>query len=318
MDLSILSRLVRGKVLLGEELAPHTSIGVGGKADALVVPDGIDDVREVLRFCRSEDLPLLFLGRGTNILILDDGFPGVVVKVGGKMSEVKLSAPHTVEAEAGVALSDVIELSKRLRLSGMEFAIGIPGSIGGGVWINAGAKTHSLGDVVSFVDVLDEEGGLVRLERDELSFGYRTSSFQDKDWFIWRVGLVLQPSSSEVIEEKLRYFWERRKHQPYHFPSAGCVFKNPPGAFAGRLIEMSGCKGMRIGDAMVSPNHANFIVNLGNARASDVLALIRVVRDRVRESFGVELELEIEVRGGELETVRRRCAREMVLERNWR
>ncbi len=295
-----LAKCLRGEVMYNEPLAPYTSLGVGGPADVMVVPHDVDDVKQIIRFCYKEDIPLLFLGKGTNILIRDEGFPGIVVRIGGKISDIRYNG-KLLEAESGALLSEMIEFSKRLNLSGLEFAIGIPGSLGGAIWVNAGAKTHSIGDRVKWVEVITEDGSVERLDKSEIAFSYRSTSLQFKPWFIWKAALELEKSKVEIIEEKLKYFWQRRLNQPYHLPSAGCVFKNPPGDHAGRLIDACGCKGMRIGDAMISLDHANFMVNLGNAAARDVLALIEKTRERVYQTFGIRLSLEIEIRGGHCE-----------------
>ncbi len=295
MKIGRLLSKVKGTVLREEPLSNHTSIGIGGPADYLIIPEGVDDVRRVISFSSEEGLRLLFLGQGSNVLIGDDGFRGIVLKFaeGGSFQCVRLLDGCKLEAQAGTPLKRLINLSQEKGLSGLEFAIGIPGSLGGAIWTNAGANSHAIGNLVEKIAVVKEDGELSELNGDEVEFSYRYSTFQERKWFIWKAVLKLQPSTPASIARKIKSFWERRRKQPFAYPSAGCIFKNPPGDFAGRLIEKAGCKGLVIGGAKVSESHANFIINIGGAKARDVLQLMELIREKVREKFGVELEPEI-------------------------
>ncbi|MCD6362980.1 MAG: UDP-N-acetylmuramate dehydrogenase [Synergistetes bacterium] len=286
---------IKGTVLREEPLSNHTSIGIGGPADYLIIPEDVDDVRRVISFSAEEGLKLLFLGQGSNVLIGDDGFRGIVLKFAevGNFQCVRLLNGCKLEAQVGTSLKRLINLSQEKGLSGLEFAIGIPGSLGGAIWTNAGANSHAIGDLVERIFVVKEDGEVSELNGNDVKFSYRYSTFQQRKWFIWKAVLKLQPSTPANIAKKIRAFWERRRKQPFAYPSAGCIFKNPPGDFAGRLIEKAGCKGLVIGGAKVSESHANFIINIGGAKASDVLQLMELIKNRVREKFGIELEPEI-------------------------
>ncbi len=287
---------IKGKVDFDVPLRDFTSISIGGLAKAVVEPVDIEDVRRVIDFSRNEDVPLLFLGNGTNVLIVDEGFPGVVVRVAPNFGEYWVE-DGSIVAEAGVSLHELIKISQNEGLSGLEFAIGIPGSLGGAIWINAGANSHSIGDIVEKVDVITQDLEYKSFSKDEIGFGYRRTVFQERPDFIWKVYLKLREASPEEIKNNILEFAERRKSQPANLPSAGCIFKNPPGNYAGKLIELAGCKGLRVGGAVVSSEHANFIVNRGDATSTDVLKLIEIIREKVRRDFGVELELEIDIKG---------------------
>jgi len=287
---------IKGKVEFDVPLRDFTSISIGGLARAVVEPVDVEDVRKVIDFSKNEDIPLLFLGNGTNVLIMDEGFPGVVVRVAPAFGKYWVEDGFIV-AEAGVSLHELIKVSQSKGLSGLEFAIGIPGSVGGAVWINAGANSHSIGDIVEKVDVITRDLEYKTFERNEIEFDYRSTVFQQRPDFIWKVHLRLREASLEEIKNNILKFAERRKTQPANLPSAGCIFKNPPGNYAGKLIELAGCKGLRVGGAVVSSEHANFIVNRGDATSTDVLKLIDIIREKVRRDFGVELELEIDIKG---------------------
>lgn len=297
MKMERLLTKIKGIVLKGEPMANHTSIGIGGPADYFIIPEDIEDVRRIVAFCNEAGVKVLFLGQGSNVLIGDDGFRGVVVKLvdGRHFQGVYFLDQFKLEVQAGVSLKRLINLSQEKGLSGLEFAIGIPGSLGGAIWTNAGANSHAIGSLVERVTVIQEDGGIKELCDGEMVFSYRYSNFQEKKWFIWKAVLRLEPSAPAEIARKIRIFWEKRKRQPFFYPSAGCIFKNPPGDYAGRLIEQSGCKGMVIGGAKVSESHANFIINIGGAKARDVLQLMEIIKEKVKEKFGIELEPEIAI-----------------------
>lgn len=297
MGIERLLSKIKGVVLRGEALSNHTSIGIGGPADYFIIPEDIDDVRRIITFCNEVNINFLFLGHGSNVLIGDDGFRGVVLKFGeGKnLQGVCFLDQFKIEAQAGVPLKRLINLSQEKGLSGLEFAIGIPGSVGGAIWTNAGANSHAIGSLVEKVTVIKEDGEIKELFDGDMVFSYRYSNFQERKWFIWKVVLRLEPSTPADIAKRIRAFWEKRKKQPFSYPSAGCIFKNPPGDYAGRLIEQAGCKGMVIGGAKVSESHANFIINIGGAKAKDVLQLMEVIKERVKEKFGIDLEPEIAI-----------------------
>jgi len=297
MDLGSLARELKveisGDVLVREPLANYTTWRIGGPADLLVMPAAIDDVRTVVRFSREQNLPLTVLGNGSNVLVLDKGIRGIVLRMASGLRQV-IFAENRVVAEAGVLLPPLARMAAQRGLSGLEFAAGIPGSLGGAICSNAGAHGQSVSSLVESVTVMDALGNEAVLSPEEAGFSYRESLVPERGLIVLQAALALQPGAKEDIAARVRQnLVKRREGQPLNFPSAGSVFKNPPGDWAGRLIDAAGAKGWRVGDAQVSEKHANFIINLGEARAEEVLLLISKVRRQVAERFGMQLELEI-------------------------
>ncbi len=286
-----ISRAVEGPVLEGEPLSRHTSFGIGGAADFYIRPASEKELVEVLRLIREHELPLMIIGRGTNLLVGDGGFRGAVVDLRSACRRLERNEEQII-AGAGVAVSELLDYCLSQELGGLEFMAGIPGSVGGAVRVNAGAWGLAVGDRVEAVRGYDPSGRKTSLERRKLHFSYRRADFPN-DLIIAEVQLSLEPGRARTIGEKMSDFRRRRQHQPIDQKSAGSVFKNPPSAPAGRLIEAAGCKGLKVDGAQVSPQHANFIINIGQATAAAVRELIDQVRQRVREHSGVELELEI-------------------------
>lgn len=278
-------------VKFNEELRKYTSLRVGGAARYLVIPKDRSDLQEALAFARERGLPWVVLGNGTNILFPDEGYPGVVLKLGPGLRGKELrEGGGGLHLGAGEGLGQVLRYLHRHGLHDLDFLVGIPGTVGGAIAMNAGIPEASIGDFVERVWALDPQGRLHSLSREECGFGYRDSRFRHEPWVIVAAEFRLGGAWDWDLEELLA----RRRRQP-GLPSPGCVFKNPPGESAGRLIDRAGLKGFRVGGAAISPVHANFIVNLGGARASDVLKLMEIVRERVRATFGVDLEPELEL-----------------------
>lgn len=282
-------------IRMSEPLALHTSFKVGGPAALFAEPRTIEELRTVLSLCREKDVPSVILGGGTNLLVSDKGFPGVVLRLAGEFNTFFYHG-STVDCGAGVRLSSLAMDACGRGLCNLEFAVGIPGTLGGALVMNAGAHGREIGRIVLEALVLDRDLQLQTLTRRQLSFTYRQSNLS-VGLIVCRVKLSLMPGPKEEIREKCRQnFRIRRERQP-RLPSAGSVFKNPPGYAAGRLLEEAGLKGLREGNAMISTVHANFIVNCGNATSSDILTLIKKARSAVREKYGVDLELEIRLLG---------------------
>lgn len=280
-------------VRLGEYMQNHTSFRLGGPAAALAIPSSIEELRGILAFCQGRELPLFVMGNGSNLIVRDGGIEAVVIKISGALSTVVLTE-QGLEAEAGISLSAVAHTAVDAALGGLEFAAGIPGSLGGGVMMNAGAYGGEMKDVVSHVVALDYAGQEHHFTSEELEFGYRKCSLQGRDLIVVKVGLQLQEQDPAVSRALIAdYNQRRRTKQPLQLPSAGSVFKRPPGYYAGKLIEDAGLKGKRIGGAEVSPMHAGFIVNVGNATAKDVEDLISHIQREVAAQFGVHLETEV-------------------------
>jgi UDP-N-acetylmuramate dehydrogenase len=291
-----LEREIRGKVLHDEPMARHTSYRVGGPADIFIVPADTDDLATAIEILREHGFPVVILGRGTNMLVRDGGIRGCVVSV-EEMTTIEQAGPEEVSAQAGALLMEVINRCVEWSLAGLEKLAGIPGSVGGAVVMNAGAHGVYMDNVVHAATLLGPGGHVYEKKRDELGFGYRSSNLVTEE-IILGVRLSLASGDREeisrVVAEKLAW---RRERQPLSLPSAGSVFKNPPGCPAGRIIAELGLKGTRVGGAEVSSLHANFIVNRSGARAADILSLIERIRRKVRQERGIDLEPEIKIVG---------------------
>ncbi len=293
---SILERRLRENVAAGRPLSKETTLGVGGPAAIFVTADTYDHLRIAFDAILDCDLPWFVIGKGSNLLVSDAGFDGVVLRLGREFRLIEVSG-STVKAGAAAPLAMLVQTAFKNSLGGLAFAVGIPGTLGGGAAGNAGAHGHCLGDVVRSATVFRPGKGLFHLDKSDMSFDYRRSSL-GADEVILEVSLGLHREDGELIEMDMeRFFRKRKQTQPLHFPSAGSAFKNPPGDSAGRLIEEAGCKGLSIGGAVVSDRHANFIVNAGGATASDVFKLMMEVQRRVEETSGIVLEPEIKMLG---------------------
>lgn len=288
-----------GEVRVAEPMGRHTTLHVGGPADVFVVPERVEQVERLLDLCRRFEAPLVALGRGSNLVVRDSGIAGVVLHT-GRLSALRLD-DERIDAWAGMTLGGLATRSARSGLVGLEWCAGIPGSVGGGVYMNAGAHGGQMADHVTRVGFLPlagvapaPTGEMEILERDACGFAYRTSHFQSRPGVVLWVELQARRGDPAASGERLRAFRDHRKAtQPLSWPNCGSVFRNPPGHSAGRLVESVGGKGRRVGNAAISEVHGNFIVNLGGARADDVLALIAWARDAVASRTGIELECEV-------------------------
>lgn len=297
-----LRELATGTVLFDERMDRHTSIGVGGPADALVVPESTAELGRLVALLRAGGIPVFFVGNGTNLIVRDGGFRGVIVVTKGLRSvrpEPRGEGRAAIHAAAGAALAEVVALSAREGLAGMEFCAGIPGSVGGGIRMNAGAYGSELKDVLESVDLLNGGGSFRRCTRSALQFEYRHLALPEGACVLGGV-FDLARGDRGAIEGRIRGILGTRsgKH-PLQHRSAGSVFKNPRGMPAGRIIDEAGLKGLTLGGARVSEMHGNFIVNLGSATARDIIGLIGLVRERVREKTGIDLEPEVKIIGEE-------------------
>ena len=279
-------------------MAGHTSLRVGGPVSCLLRPLDLAGLQTAVQVLNQNHYPYFILGRGTNLLVQDAGIKAVAISLEEGFSQVKCMDPSgRVQAGAGLRLSRLLRFCLQQSLSGLEFIAGIPGSVGGALRMNAGTHAGEMADVCEALHLLLSDTALVRLARSQLSFSYRRLELPPASVVV-EAEFLLTPSSREQIRQRIRALLKVRKEkQPWRLPSAGSVFKNPPGDFAGRLIEAVGLKGVRLGDAQISPKHANFIVNRGQAQSRDILALIQLAQDKVSQEFGVQLELEIEVLG---------------------
>ncbi len=288
---------VEAVVMFDEPMARHTTWRVGGPADIFAVPTNALQVQQLMAVARDSAIPWIAIGRGSNILVQDGGIRGLVIALGDALSECAIEG-NLVTAYAGRSLVSVAYKAIRQGLSGLEFATGIPGSIGGAVAMNAGAHGCEIKDVLTAVDVINRDGLYFTVPADQLHFAYRHSVLRENEWLVIKAVFSLRPGDSQAMQERTRAWAKRRQStQPLSLPSCGSVFRNPAGDYSARLIEACGLKGKRLGDAQVSEKHANFIVNLGHAKASDVLSLLEFVQRTVKETFGVELLPEVRVVG---------------------
>ena len=278
-----------------ERLAHHTSFQIGGPARLFCEPQNKRQLARALAICRSHGARYYLLGNGTNVLFADEGFDGVVIHIGGAMAGIVRDG-RVLRADAGAPLSRVCVVAANEGLSGLEFAFGIPGCVGGAVYMNAGAYGGEIKDVLVSASFLDETGAERTLSAQELQLGYRTSIFEHQPWSILSASFLLRADRSNDIRMRMADFGRRRtEKQPLEMPSAGSTFKRPQGAYAGALIDQCGLRGCAIGGAQISEKHCGFIVNTGNATCADVLSLADVVCKIVTEQTGFVLEKEIRV-----------------------
>lgn len=280
----------------GELLRNHTTFRIGGAAKYFAVPKNEEEIMEAVDFAIVKDLPYYILGKGSNVLFADEGYPGVVIEIGAGMEKVERIGDTGIRAQAGVSLSALATFAAREGLSGLEFAGGIPGTLGGAVTMNAGAYGGEMKDVIVSAKVMDEEGAVQELSCEELQLGYRTSIVQKKQLVVLEAEFLLKPGTTEEIQNTMKELnAKRREKQPLEYPSAGSTFKRPEGYFAGKLIEDAGLRGYRVGDAQVSEKHCGFVVNRGKATCAEVIQLIEDVQKEVKEQFGVQLEPEVRI-----------------------
>lgn len=295
-DVAVALRAVCRDVREGEPLRKHVSFRIGGPADLLVVPRSIGELRAVATWLFGRGLPFVVLGQGSNVLIADAGIRGIVVKVGKGLDEFTFDGDR-LRAQAGAGLPHLARAAAERGLSGLEFAAGIPASVGGAVVMNAGAHGHAMAEVVEAVDIVDAAGER-HLRKDALDYAYRTSRLQRDPVVVLQATLRLRQSDPADVRVRTdTWLRHRSETQPIGPPSSGCVFRNPAGDHAGRLVDLAGGKGMTVGGARVSDVHANYIINTGGATAADVVTLAHKVKALVAEKSGVALEPEIKLLG---------------------
>ena len=279
-----------------EPMSKHTSFKIGGNASLFVTPGYDDALVSLLEKCREENARVFILGNGSNLLVSDEGIDAVVVSMSRENDEISVSSDGVISCPAGVSLMKVCRAALQHSLSGLEFAYGIPGSVGGAVYMNAGAYGGEIKDVIVSCRAITPDGETVEIKKEDMLLGYRTSVFNKNNYVLLSAEFKLNKGDPDEIKAKMDDFMNRRKtKQPIEFPSAGSVFKRPEGYFAGALIEECGLKGKRIGGAEVSRKHSGFIINAGEATAADVMALVDYVRKTVKDEKGVLLEPEIRI-----------------------
>lgn len=280
-----------------EPMSRHTTFRIGGNADYFVKPGNADEVAAVIVVCREYNIPYFILGNGSNLLVSDDGYRGMIINIMDNMDSVTVDG-RIITAQAGAMLVRVSVMARDKALTGLEFASGIPGTIGGAVYMNAGAYGGEMKNVVKTVRAIDEYGRIYELDSEKMDFSYRHSIVEERKLIVLEVTLELEHGSREAIDDRMKELAEaRRSKQPLEYPSAGSTFKRPEGYFAGKLIMDAGLRGYSVGGAQVAEKHCGFVINKGGATASDVVELIRDVQHDVDDKFGVTLEPEVKMLG---------------------
>lgn len=286
-------------VRIDELMEKHTSFKIGGPADIFVSPNTVEQIIHVVKLCKENNVPFYVIGNGSNLLVSDKGIRGVVIELFRNFASIEVDEKNNcITAQSGALLSRVANAALEVSLTGLEFSHGIPGTLGGGVTMNAGAYGGEMKQVITKVTALDQEGNVLVLEKDALQMGYRTSIIQTKKYIVLDATAQLVQGDKTAIQETMKDLSFRRKDkQPLEYPSAGSTFKRPEGHFAGKLIMDCGLKGHQIGGAKVSDKHCGFIINADHATYEDVINLIEYVKLRVKEQFKVELEPEVRIIG---------------------
>ena len=285
-------------IKIDEKLSEYVNFKVGGPADILLIPNSKEQVIKSIKICKENNIPFYLIGNGSNILVRDGGFRGVVLSL-KNVKNIYVDG-EKIEAECGVMLKEVSDKAIENSLTGFEFACGIPGTIGGAVFMNAGAYDGEISKVIESAEVIDENCNIIRLSREELDFGYRSSLVMKKGYTVLSAVFKLEKGQVKTIKELIEDLTNKRESkQPIEYPSAGSTFKRPTGYFAGKLIQDAGLKGYSIGGAAVSEKHSGFVINKGNATAKDITDLIKHIQDEVKKQFGVDLHPEVRIIGEE-------------------
>lgn len=289
----------KDEVKINALMKEHINFEVGGPADILLIPSKVEQIIESIKICKENNIPYFVMGNGSNLLVKDGGIRGVVIKLTG-LTNLEVNGEE-IKADCGVMLKELSDKALENSLTGLEFACGIPGSVGGAVFMNAGAYNGEIKNVIKEAEVITSSGEIVTLSKDELELGYRTSKVMKDNSIVINATFKLQKGNKAEIKETIDDLTQKREEkQPLEYPSAGSTFKRPEGYFAGKLIQDSGLKGYSIGGAAVSSKHSGFVINKGNATAKDILDLIAYIQEEVKRQFGVELHTEVRIIGEDL------------------
>jgi UDP-N-acetylmuramate dehydrogenase len=281
-----------------EPMKNHTSFKVGGPADLFLMPQTREELQAVLEICKESEKPLYIMGNGSNLIVRDKGYSGIIINT--KALNLVKTAGETLIAEPGISLKDLANVALEQKLTGLEFASGIPGSLGGAVTMNAGAYDGEMKQVIKSITVITEDGSLKTISADQCHFGYRSSILQQHNWVLVSVELILANGDYQAIQAKmLDLNTQRQTKQPLEYPSAGSTFRRPVGYYAGKLVQDAGFKGHSVGGAQVSEKHSGFVINKGGATAADILNLIGAIQSAVKDQFGVDLKTEVIVIGND-------------------
>ena len=301
MNLDFYNQLIncidKERVLVDEPMKKHTTFRVGGNADYFVMPQNAEEVKKVVALCKGTEIPYYILGNGSNLLVGDKGYRGVIIQIYKEMNDIQIDGDK-VKAQAGALLSRVGAAALEAELTGFEFAAGIPGTVGGAVVMNAGAYGGEMKDIIASATVLTQDGDIVTINKEDLELGYRTSVIAKKGYVVLEAEYQLQKGDKEAIRARMDELKVQRvTKQPLEYPSAGSTFKRPEGYFAGKLIQDAGLRGFQVGGAEVSEKHCGFVINKDQATAADIQELMRQVSDKVMQEFGVKLEPEVKTLG---------------------
>lgn len=297
-EIALFAENLGAKIEFDAPMKKYTTFKCGGNASLLITPDTVESLGKIINVCHSKGIKPLIIGNGSNLLVSDNGIDGVVIKIGSQMSSIELLDETTIFCEAGASLKSICMFAYENSLSGLEFAYGIPGNVGGAVYMNAGAYGGEMKDVLYSVKHIDDKGNMGEISKENLDLSYRHSAYTNNGFTITSAILKLTKADKCDIKAAMDDKLQRRKDkQPLEYPSAGSTFKRPEGYFAGALIEESGLKGYTVGGAQVSEKHAGFVINKGGATATDILTLIKDVQSIVKEKFGVMLETEVKIIG---------------------
>lgn len=301
MNLDFYNQLIncidKERVLVDEPMKQHTTFRVGGNADYFVMPQNAEEVKNIVALCKEADMPYYILGNGSNLLVGDKGYRGVIIQIYKEMNHIRIDGDKVI-AQAGALLSRVGTATLEAELTGFEFAAGIPGTVGGAVFMNAGAYGGEMKDIIANATVLTQDGDIVTINKEDLELGYRTSVIAKKGYVVLEAEYQLQKGDKEAIRARMDELKVQRvTKQPLEYPSAGSTFKRPEGYFAGKLIQDAGLRGFQVGGAEVSEKHCGFVINKDQATAADIQELMRQVSDKVMQEFGVKLEPEVKTLG---------------------
>lgn len=293
--------LDKSRIKYNEPMKNHTTVKVGGNCDCLVLPQSIEEIKNIIEYAKENDIKYYIIGNGSNLLVVDEGVHALIIKITNKFSKVEVNEEEII-ASSGASMPIVAINARKNSLTGFEFACGIPGTIGGGVRMNAGAYGGEIADVFVEATYLDTDGSIKTIKKEDMAFGYRHTYFSDNpDLVILSAKFKLSKGDKEEISKKMEEnATARRTKQPLEYPNFGSVFKRPEGYFVGKLVSDSGLRGYTIGGAQVSEKHTGFIVNKGNATCKDIVDLIRYIQKTVYEKFGVNLKTEVVFIGGEI------------------
>lgn len=301
MNFNLYNKLVQvtdeKRVLKDEPMKKHTTFRVGGNADYFVMPQNASEIRAIVTLCKHAEIPYYILGNGSNLLVSDTGYRGVIIQIYKEMNDIQVEGDK-IKVQAGALLSRVGNIALEAELTGFEFAAGIPGTVGGAVVMNAGAYGGEMRDIIVNATVLTQDGDIVTINKEDLELGYRTSVIAKKGYIVLEAEYQLQKGDKEAIRAKMDELKVQRvTKQPLEYPSAGSTFKRPEGYFAGKLIQDAGLRGFQVGGAQVSEKHCGFVINKDQATAADIMELMRQVSEKVMQEFGVKLEAEVKALG---------------------